>query len=71
MESYSPYIKKYLKEIEATGYSINPNGSQLHKSIVNYEVIITDLTVKSLFMIKTVLTVLNSMQPTTLSAWAA
>ncbi len=55
MESYSPYIKKYLKEIEATGYSINPNGSQLHKSIVNYEVIITDLTVKSLFMIKTVL----------------
>lgn len=55
MESYSPYIKKYLKKIEAAGYSINPNGSQLHKSIGNYEVIITDLTVKSLFMIKMVL----------------
>lgn len=55
MEPYSPYIKKYLKKIEAAGYSINPNGSQLHKSIANYEVIITDLTVKSLFMIKTVL----------------
>lgn len=55
MESYSPYIKKYFKKIEAAGYSINPNGSQLHKSIANYEVIITDLTVKSLFMIKTVL----------------
>ncbi|MFV0536897.1 MAG: hypothetical protein ACK5M3_05915 [Dysgonomonas sp.] len=55
MEPYSPYIKKYLKKIEEAGYSINPNGSQLHKSIANYEVIITDLTVKSLFMIKTVL----------------
>lgn len=55
MDTYSPYIKKYLKKIEAAGYSINPNGSQLHKSIANYEVIITDLTVKSLFMIKTVL----------------
>lgn len=55
MEPYSPYIKKYLKKIEAAGYSINPNGSQLHKSIANYEVIITDLTVKSLFMVKTVL----------------
>lgn len=55
MEPYSPYIKKYLKKIEAAGYSINPNGSQLHKFIANYEVIITDLTVKSLFMIKTVL----------------
>lgn len=55
MEPYSPYIKKYLKKIEAAGYSINPNGSQLHKFIANYEVIITDLTVKSLFMVKTVL----------------
>lgn len=55
MEPYSPYIKKYQKKIEAAGYSINPNGSQLHKFIGNYEVIITDLTVKSIFMIKTVL----------------
>jgi len=55
MESRSPYIKKYLKKIEEAGYSVNKNGSQLHKCIGNYEILITDLTVKSLFMIKTVL----------------
>lgn len=55
MESHSPYIKKYLKKIEAAGYTVNKDGSQLHKYIGRYEVLVTDLTVKSLFMIKTVL----------------
>lgn len=56
MKKYSPYIKKYIKEINKAGYTISDNGSQLSKHIGCYEIIITDLTVRSLFTkIKTVL----------------
>lgn len=55
MEPYSPYIKKYQKEILAVGYSIVDN-SQLKKLIDGYEVLITDLSVKNLLInVKTVL----------------
>lgn len=55
MESYSPYIKKYQKEILAVGYSI-VDKSQLKKFIDGYEVLITDLSVKNLLInVKTVL----------------
>jgi hypothetical protein len=55
MKSHTPYIKKYLEKIEVAGYSVNKNGNQLHKRIDCYEIQVTDLTVRSLFMTKTVL----------------
>lgn len=56
MKKYSPYIKKYIKEIHKAGYTVCGNGSQLSKHIGCYEILITDLTVRSLFTkIKTVL----------------
>jgi hypothetical protein len=56
MKKYSPYIEKYIKEINRAGYTISDNGNQLSKHIGCYEIIITDLTVRSFFTkIKTVL----------------
>lgn len=56
MKKYSPYIKKYIKNINESGYAINDNGSQLSKRIGCYEILITDLTVRSMFTkVKTVL----------------
>lgn len=56
MKKYSPYIKKYIKDINESGYTINDSGSQLSKRVGCYEIIITDLTVRSMFTkIKTVL----------------
>lgn len=49
MKRYSPYIKKYIKEINEAGYTVNDSGSHISKSIGCYEILITDLTVKSLF----------------------
>ncbi|NDV96051.1 hypothetical protein D0T84_14180 [Dysgonomonas sp. 521] len=56
MKKYSPYIKKYIKEINKAGYTISDNGSQLSKQVGCYEILITDLTIRSSFTkIKTVL----------------
>ena len=49
MKRYSPYIKKYIREITEAGYTVNDSGSHISKSIGCYEILITDLTVKSLF----------------------
>lgn len=49
MKKYSPYIKKYIKDINQTGYTVNDSGNQFSKRIGSYEIIITDLTVRSLF----------------------
>ena len=49
MKRYSPYIKKYIKEISEAGYTVNDSGSHISKSIGCYEILITYLTVKSLF----------------------
>lgn len=49
MKRYSPYIKKYIKEITEAGYTVNDSGSHISKSVGCYEILITDLTVKSLF----------------------
>lgn len=49
MKRYSPYIKKYIKEITEAGYTVDDSGSHISKCIGCYEILITDLTVKSLF----------------------
>lgn len=49
MKRYSPYIKKYIKEITEAGYTVNDSGNHISKCIGCYEILITDLTVKSLF----------------------
>lgn len=55
MNSYSPYINKYLKKILDSGYSVRENGSQLYRDEGDFEVLISDLTVKSLFQVETLL----------------
>ena len=49
MKRYSPYIKKYIREITEAGYTVNDSGSHISKCVGCYEILITDLTVKSLF----------------------
>lgn len=48
MENYSFYIKKNIDDIEKAGYTIEQNGKQLRKSVDEYEILITDLTTRSL-----------------------
>lgn len=55
MNTYSPYIKKYLKKIQAAGYHVHDNGSQLYRDAGDYEILISDLTVRSLFKVETLL----------------
>lgn len=50
MDLYSPYIKRYQKDIEEAGYTISDNGSQLSKRIGRYVILITDLSVKGIFI---------------------
>lgn len=49
MKRYSPYIRMYIKEITEAGYTVNDSGRHISKCIGCYEILITDLTVKSLF----------------------
>jgi hypothetical protein len=49
VEKYSPYIKKYIREIKEAGYIINDNGNQFSMCVGCYEILITDLSVDSLF----------------------
>jgi hypothetical protein len=49
VEKYSPYIKKYIREIKEAGYIISDNGYQFSMCVGCYEILIRDLTVKSLF----------------------
>ncbi|WP_221412108.1 hypothetical protein [Dysgonomonas sp. ZJ279] len=47
MKHYSPFIKKYIKEIQNGEYIIYPDGNQIYKKIGIYYVLITDLSIRS------------------------
>lgn len=49
MDLYSPYIKKYYKDITLFDYTISDNGSQLSKRMGCYMILITDLSIKGVF----------------------
>jgi hypothetical protein len=47
--NYSPFVKKNIESIEFLNYEIYPKGNQIYKKIDNYEILITDFSMKSSF----------------------